>query len=117
MHMTKHYDRVDQFKGNLLHEINWMEYVTILGPFIVLLLGVRSFRENVKGGKIGFFEGFFERLKIAGIGGEIGISRRDGLSGMCRNHHADRFFKQGIHGWQHNYLVCSGRGYITDESS
>ena len=50
---------------------SWLEYVSVIIPFIGLYFGIRSYRDNVNGGRIEFFEGLFEGFKIMFFGGVI----------------------------------------------
>ena len=52
-------------------ELDWLEYVSIIIPFTGLYLGIKSFRDNINGGKMEFFEGLFEGFKILVVGGII----------------------------------------------
>ena len=53
--------------GNL----SWMEYTSVLIPFIGLYFGIKNFRDNINGGRMEFFEGLFEGFKIMIVGGVI----------------------------------------------
>lgn len=50
---------------------SWLEYASIIIPFIGLYFGIKSFRDNYNGGKMEFFEGIFEGFKIMIVGGII----------------------------------------------
>lgn len=50
---------------------SWLEYVSIIIPFIGLYLGIKNFRDNINGGRMEFFEGIFEGFKILIVGGVI----------------------------------------------
>ena len=50
---------------------NWLEYISVLIPFIGLFFGIKNFRDNINGGKMEFFEGIFEGFKIIIVGGVI----------------------------------------------
>ena len=50
---------------------SWLEYASIIIPFIGLYMGIKSFRDNYNGGRMEFFEGIFEGFKIMIIGGII----------------------------------------------
>ena len=52
-------------------ELDWLEYVSVIIPFTGLYLGIKSFRDNINGGKMEFFEGLFEGFKILVVGGII----------------------------------------------
>lgn len=52
-------------------QYNWIEYTSILIPFIGLFFGIKNFRDNINGGKMEFFEGLFEGFKIMIVGGVI----------------------------------------------
>ncbi len=47
---------------------SWIEYSSILIPFIGLYFGIKGFRKE-QGGKLTFFEGIFEGFKILAVGG------------------------------------------------
>ncbi|MEO5910037.1 MAG: DUF4199 domain-containing protein [Pelobium sp.] len=47
---------------------NWLEYTSILIPFLGLYFGIRGYKKEL-GGKLSFFEGIFEGFKILAIGG------------------------------------------------
>lgn len=47
---------------------SWIEYTSILIPFIGLYFGIKGYKEKL-GGKLSFFEGIFEGFKILAIGG------------------------------------------------
>jgi len=51
--------------------MSWLEYVSIIIPFLCLYFGVRNFRNNENGGQLEFFEGIFESFKILFVGGII----------------------------------------------
>ena len=53
--------------GNL----SWMEYTSVLIPFIGLYFGIKNFRDNINGGRMEFVEGLFEGFKIMIVGGVI----------------------------------------------
>lgn len=50
---------------------SWIEYTSVLIPFIGLFFGIKNFRDNINGGKMEFFEGLFEGFKIMIVGGVI----------------------------------------------
>ena len=50
---------------------SWLEYASIIIPFIGLYFGIKSYRDNYNGGKMEFFEGIFEGIKIMIVGGII----------------------------------------------
>lgn len=50
---------------------SWIEYTSVLIPFIGLYFGIKNFRDNINGGKMEFFEGLFEGFKIMIVGGVI----------------------------------------------
>jgi len=52
-------------------QYNWIEYTSILIPFVGLFFGIKNFRDNINGGKMEFFEGLFEGFKIMIVGGVI----------------------------------------------
>ena len=54
-------------KGGPLN-INWMEYLSVLIPFIGLYLGIKNYRNNINGGRLEFFEGLMEGFKILLVG-------------------------------------------------
>lgn len=47
---------------------SWLEYTSILIPFLGLYFGIRGYKKEL-GGKLSFFEGIFEGFKILAIGG------------------------------------------------
>jgi hypothetical protein len=49
----------------------WLEWVSMLIPLTGLYLGIKSYRDNISGGKMEFFEGLFEGFKIIIVGGVI----------------------------------------------
>jgi hypothetical protein len=55
------------------NENSWIEYSSILIPFLGLYFGIRGFRTE-KGGSLNFFEGIFEGFKITAVGGLIAAS-------------------------------------------
>jgi len=60
------------YEQNLaLQKISWMEYASVIIPFLGLYLGIKNFRDNINGGKMEFFEGLFEGFMILGVGGLI----------------------------------------------
>ena len=52
-------------------QYNWIEYTSVLIPFVGLFFGIKNFRDNINGGKMEFFEGLFEGFKIMIVGGVI----------------------------------------------
>jgi uncharacterized membrane protein YraQ (UPF0718 family) len=50
---------------------SWIEYTSVLIPFIGLYFGIKHFRDHINGGKMEFFEGLFEGFKIMIVGGVI----------------------------------------------
>lgn len=50
---------------------SWIEYTSVLIPFIGLFFGIKHFRDHINGGKMEFFEGLFEGFKIMIVGGII----------------------------------------------
>ena len=50
---------------------SWLEYASVLIPFIGLFFGIKNFRDNINGGKMEFIEGLFEGFKIMIVGGVI----------------------------------------------
>ena len=50
---------------------SWLEYLSIIIPFVGLYFGIKSFRDNYNGGRMEFFEGIFEGFKIMVVGGII----------------------------------------------
>lgn len=50
---------------------SWIEYTSVLIPFIGLYFGIKNFRDYINGGKMEFFEGLFEGFKIMIVGGII----------------------------------------------
>ena len=51
--------------------ISWMEYASVIIPFLGLYFGIKNFRDKINGGKMEFFEGLFEGLAILIAGGII----------------------------------------------
>lgn len=51
-----------------------IEYTSILIPLIGLYFGVRSYRDNVLGGRITFIEALIEGFKILLVGGVITVA-------------------------------------------
>lgn len=49
----------------------WLEWVSMLIPAIGLYMGIKSYRDNISGGKMEFFAGLFEGFKIILVGGVI----------------------------------------------
>jgi len=56
-----------QHRGGILN-IHWMEYLSVIIPFIGLYLGIKNYRNNVNGGKLEFVEGLMEGFKILLVG-------------------------------------------------
>ncbi len=54
-----------------MNNMQWMEWASMLIPAIGLYMGIKSYRDNVSGGTMEFFEGLFEGFKILIIGGVI----------------------------------------------
>ena len=54
-------------------EFQPIEMTSVIIPIIGLYLGVRSYRENEKGGRITFLEALIEAWKILLVGGVISI--------------------------------------------
>ena len=50
---------------------SWIEYASVLIPFVGLFFGIKNFRDNINGGRMEFFEGLFEGFKIMIVGGII----------------------------------------------
>lgn len=50
---------------------SWIEYTSVLIPFVGLFFGIKHFRDHINGGKMEFFEGLFEGFKIMIVGGII----------------------------------------------
>jgi hypothetical protein len=48
--------------------INWLEYLSLLIPLVGLYLGIKNYRNNINGGKLEFFEGLVEGVKILLVG-------------------------------------------------
>lgn len=67
MHFAGAY-KVDKTQAN---GASWLEYISIIIPFIGLYLGIKNYRDNINGGKMEFFEGIFEGFKILIVGGVI----------------------------------------------
>jgi hypothetical protein len=51
--------------------IHWMEFASIIIPFLGLYLGIKNFRDNLNGGQMEFFEGLFQGFLILLVGGLI----------------------------------------------
>lgn len=51
--------------------ISFLEYASVIIPFLGLFFGIKNFRDNINGGKMEFFEGLFEGIKIMVVGGVI----------------------------------------------
>lgn len=68
MHFSGVYAQDTQENPN---NMQWMEWASMLIPAIGLFTGIKSYRDNVSGGKMEFFEGLFEGFKIIIIGGVI----------------------------------------------
>ncbi|PJJ83282.1 DUF4199 domain-containing protein [Mucilaginibacter auburnensis] len=47
------------------------EYFSVLIPVVVLLLGIKSYRDTVLGGNMSFLEGLIESFKILLVGGVL----------------------------------------------
>lgn len=50
---------------------SWLEYASLIIPMVGLYLGIKSYRDNINGGTMEFFEGLFEGFKIMAVGGVI----------------------------------------------
>lgn len=50
---------------------SWMEFASLLIPFIGLYTGIKHYRDAYNGGHIEFFEGIFEGFKIMLVAGVI----------------------------------------------
>lgn len=48
--------------------IHWMELLSVFIPFLGLYLGIKSYRNNVNGGKLEFAEGLIQGFKILIVG-------------------------------------------------
>jgi putative Mn2+ efflux pump MntP len=64
MHMMGVYHQAKSGPFN----IHWMEYLSVLIPFVGLYLGIKNYRNNINGGRLEFFEGLMEGFKILLIG-------------------------------------------------
>lgn len=53
------------------NNMGWMEWASMIIPFLGLYLGIKSYRDKRPDGKMEFFEGLFEGFKIIIIGGVI----------------------------------------------
>ncbi len=49
------------------------EYFSVLIPVVVLLLGIKSYRDTVLGGNMSFLEGLIESFKILLVGGVLAV--------------------------------------------
>ena len=78
--------------GNHVYPI---EYLSILIPLIGVYMGVKSYKENEKGNRLGFFEALFQSFRILLIGGIVAC-----LAGLVYLNYVD----QG-----NNFLGFSGR--------
>ena len=54
-------------------KVSPIEYLSVLIPLIGLFLGLRSYRNDVLGGEMGFIEGLVQCLKILFVAGAIAI--------------------------------------------
>jgi hypothetical protein len=52
-------------------QTSWMEYASVFIPLVGLYLGIKSFRDHNKDGKMEFFEGLFQGFLILIAGGLI----------------------------------------------
>ena len=52
-------------------KFSWIEYTSVLIPFVGLYFGIKNFRDHINGGRMEFFEGLFEGFKIMIVGGII----------------------------------------------
>lgn len=51
---------------------SWLEYVSVVIPFVGLYLGIKNYRDNIDpDGKMEFFEGVLEGFKIIIVGGIV----------------------------------------------
>jgi hypothetical protein len=78
--------------GNRVYPI---EYLSILIPLMGVYMGVKSYKENEKRNKLGFFEALFQSFRILLIGGVVAC-----LAGLVYLNYVD-------HG--NNFLGFSGR--------
>ena len=67
LHLTGAYD----VHYPVSDHIAWYEGLSALIPLFGVFFGVKSFRDNYNGGRMEFFEGLFEAIKIVLIGGLI----------------------------------------------
>lgn len=64
MHVMGVYHQVKSGPFN----IHWMEYLSVVIPFLGLYLGIKNYRDNINGGRLEFFEGLIEGFKILLVG-------------------------------------------------
>ena len=69
--LVMHFSGVYDQKNLASQDIHWMEYASVIIPFLGLYLGIKNFRDNLNGGKMEFFEGLFEGFLILLTGGMI----------------------------------------------
>jgi len=54
-------------------QVSSIEYISIIIPVIGVFLGLKSYRDHILGGKMGFLEGLVQSFKILFIGGAVAI--------------------------------------------
>lgn len=52
-------------------DFSFLELLSVIIPFAALFFGIKHFRDHINGGKMEFFEGIFEGIKIMIVGGLI----------------------------------------------
>jgi hypothetical protein len=67
-HKIGYYDDIATGSGA---DIMWIEFTSLIIPVMGLYLGIKSYRDNLRGGKMEFFEGLMEGFKIMLVGGVI----------------------------------------------
>lgn len=67
LHLTGAYD----VHFPVSDSIAWYEGLSTIIPLLGVYFGVKSFRDNYNGGRMEFFEGMFEAIKIILVGGLI----------------------------------------------
>jgi len=69
--LVMHFAGVLASDGNGDENFSWMEWTSLLIPAIGLFAGIKSYRDNIAGGRMEFFGGLFEGFKIIIIGAII----------------------------------------------
>ncbi len=68
VHKIGYYDDIATGSGS---DYMWIEFTSLIIPFAGLYLGIKSYRDNERDGKMEFFEGLMEGFKIMLIGGLV----------------------------------------------